>query len=201
MYPAYKNLKFYCLLILASASFLIAQSGNIKTITDKAVQEYENGNYSAAIKDMERALDIMKQKQGKELNSLLPKVLPGWTKGKSSFQPMDPRGIVSGQVVEQTYNKGNGFVTATLILEAPMVKDIKQTLNNPQLAQNRNGAKIELISNKKALVRYQDDQREGEISMLANSTTVAVVYGKNVSLRDLKNYAKTFKFSRISKIK
>ncbi len=201
MYPAYKNLKFYCLLILASASFLIAQSGNIKTITDKAVKEYEKGNYSAAIKDMERAMDIMKQKQGKELNSLLPKALPGWTKGESSSQPMDPRGIVSGHVVEQTYNKDNGFVTATLILEAPMVKDIKQTLNNPQLAQNRNGAKIELISNKKALVRYQDDQREGEISMLANSTTVAVVYGKNVSLRDLKNYAKTFKFSKISKIK
>ncbi|NHZ85771.1 MAG: hypothetical protein GWP19_07810 [Planctomycetia bacterium] len=201
MYPAYKNLKFYCLILLASTSFLIAQSGNIKTITDKAVQEYENGNYSVAIKDMERALNIMKQKQGKELNSLLPKALPGWTKGKRSSQPMDPRGIVSGQIVEQTYNKGNGFVTATLILEAPMVKDIKQTLNNPQLAQNRNGAKIELISNKKALVRYQEDQREGEISMLVNSTTVAVVYGKNISLRDLKNYAKTFKFSKISKIK
>lgn len=201
MYPAYKNLKFYCLLLLASTSFLIAQSGNVKTITEKAVKEYENGNYSVAIKDIERALDIMKQKQGKELNSLLPKVLPGWTKGQSSSQPMDPRGIVSGQIVEQTYNKGNGYVTATLILEAPMIKDIKQTLSNPQLAQNRNGAKIELISNKKALVRYQDDQREGEISMLANSTTVAVVYGKNVSLRDLKNYAKTFKFSKISKIK
>ena len=143
----------------------------------------------------------MKQRQGKALNSLLPQTLPGWTRGESSSKPMDPRGIVGGHIVEQTYNKGNGFITATLILEAPMVKDVKQTLNSPQLAQNRNGAKIELISNKKALVRYKDDQREGEISMLANNTTVAVVYGKNVTLRELKSYAKLFKFSKISKIK
>ena len=82
-----------------------------------------------------------------------------------------------------------------------MIKDVRKTLNSPQLAQNRNGAKIELISKKKALVRYQDDQHEGEISILANSTTVAVVYGKNVTLRELMNYAKLFKFSEISKIK
>ncbi len=201
MYLSFKNIITIWIILIVSTSFLIAQSGNVKTLTDKAVKEYQNGDYSAAIKDLEQALEIMKQKQGKELNSLLPQTLPGWTRGESSSKPMDPRGIVGGHVVEQTYNKGNGFITATLILEAPMVKDVKQTLNSPQLAQNRNDAKIELISNKKALVRYQDDQREGEISMLANSTTVAVVYGKNVTLRELKNYAKLFKFSKISKIK
>ena len=201
MYSSYKYLLNFCLLVLVSMSFLIAQSGNVKTLTEKAVREYEKGNYSIAIKDIERALDIMKQKQGNQLNSLLPKVLPGWTRGVSSSKPMDPRGIVGGHIVEQTYNKGNGFVTATLILEAPMVKDVRQTLNSPQLAQNRNGSKIQLIKNRKALIRYQDDKREGEISMLANSTTVAVVYGKNITLRELTNYAKLFKFSEISKLK
>jgi len=201
MYSSYKNLKNYCLLILVSTSFLIAQGVNIKTITEKAVNEYQKGNYSIAIKEIERALDIMKQKQGKQLNSLLPKVLPGWTRGESSSKPMDPRGIVGGHIVEQTYNKGDGFVTATLILEAPMVKEVRQSLNSSQMAQNRNGSRIELISNKKALIRYQEDQREGEISMLANSTTVAVVYGKNITLRELTNYAKLFKFAEISKIK
>ena len=82
-----------------------------------------------------------------------------------------------------------------------MVKDVRQTLNSPQLAQNRNGSKIQLIKNRKALIRYQDDKREGKISMLANSTTVAVVYGKNITLRELTNYAKLFKFSEISKLK
>ena len=201
MYSSYKYLLNFCLLVLVSMSFLIAQSGNVKTLTEKAVREYEKGNYSIAIKDIERALDIMKQKQGNQLNSLLPKVLPGWTRGVSSSKPMDPRGIVGGHIVEQTYNKGNGFVTATLILEAPMVKDVRQTLNSPQLAQNRNGSKIQLIKNRKALIRYQDDKREGKISMLANSTTVAVVYGKNITLRELTNYAKLFKFSEISKLK
>ncbi len=67
--------------------------------------------------------------------------------------------------------------------------------------QNGNDGKIELISNKKAFVRYHDSEKQGEISMLASSTTVAVVYGNNVTLRELKNYAKLFKFSEISKIK
>ena len=201
MYPSLKNLTNCCLLLLVSTSFLIAQSETVKTLTDKALKEYDKKNYSIAVKNMERALDIMKQKQSKVLISLLPQPLPGWIRGESSSKPMDPRGIVGGHVVEQTYNKGNSFVTATLILEAPMVKDVRRTLNNPQLGQNRDGAKIELISNKKALVRYQDEQSEGEISILANSTTVAVVYGNNVTLRELMNYAKLFKFSEISKIR
>ena len=115
MYPSLKNLTNFCLLLLVCTSFLIAQSGNVKTLTDKAVKEYEKKNYSVAVKEMERALDIMKQKQSNLLNALLPKPLPGWTRGESSSKPMDPRGIVGGHVVEQTYNKGNGFVTATLI--------------------------------------------------------------------------------------
>lgn len=198
MYLSFKNIIF---LLVISTSILIAQSGSVKILTDKAIKEYQNGDYSAAIKDMERALEIMKQKQGNELNSLLPQTLPGWTRGESSSQPMDPRGIEGGHVVEQTYNKGNGFVTATLILEAPMVNDVRRTLNTPQSSQNGNDGKIELISNKKALVRYHENEKQGEISMLASSTTVAVVYGNNVTLRELKNYAKLFKFSEISKIK
>ncbi len=197
MYTSIKNL----ILLIVTTSFLIAQSGNVKTLTDKAVKKYEDKNYSGAVKDLERVLDIMKQKQSKKLNSLLPQVLPGWTKGESSSKPMDPRGIVAGHVAEQTYRKGNGYVTATLILKTPMVKDVKKMLNSTQLFQNGNGANIELIANKKALVRYQDTKREGEISMLANSTTIAVVYGKNVSKRELKNYAKLFNFSEIAKIK
>ena len=198
MYLSFKNIIF---LLVISASILIAQSGTVKTLTDKAIEEYQNGDYSAAISDMEQALDIMKQKQGNELNSLLPQTLPGWTRGESSSQPMDPRGIMGGHVVEQTYNKGNGFVTATLILEAPMVNDVRSTLNTPQSSQNINDGIIESISNKKAFVRYHDNEKQGEISMLASSTTVAVVYGKNVTLRELKNYAKLFNFSEISKIK
>jgi len=198
MYLTFKNMIF---LSVIGTSILIAQSGNIEAITDKAVKEYKKGDYSAAIKDLEQALDIMKQKQGKELNSLLPQTLPGWTRGESSSQSMDPRRIVGGHIVEQTYNRGNGFVTATLILDAPMIQEVRSTLNSPQSIQNRNDGTIELISNKKALVRYQENDKQGEISMIANSTTVAVVYGKNVTLRELKNYAKLFKFSEISKIK
>jgi hypothetical protein len=37
--------------------------------------------------------------------------------------------------------------------------------------------------------------------MLVNSSIVAVVYGKNVTLRELKNYTKLFNFSEISNIK
>ena len=198
MHLSFKNILF---ILAISTSILIAQSGNVKSLTDKAMKEYQKGDYSAAIKDLEQALDIMKKKQGKELNSLLPQTLPGWTRGESSTSPMDPRGIIGGQIVEQTYNKGNGFVTATLILEAPMIQDVRNSLNSPQSPNNRNGDKIEIIANKKALVRYQDDQKQGEISMLASSSVVAVVYGKNVSLRELKNYAKLFKFSKISKLK
>ena len=81
-----------------------------------------------------------------------------------------------------------------------MVKDVRAAINNPQVAQSE-GTSIETIANKRALVRYYVEYKQGEISMVVNNTTVAVVHGQDVTRRDLLNYARTFKFSEIAKVK
>ena len=48
MYLSFKNI---IILLVISTSILIAQSGSVKTLADKAIKEYQNGDYSAAIKD------------------------------------------------------------------------------------------------------------------------------------------------------
>lgn len=201
MYPPYKNIKNYFLLIIFTSSVIIAQSDNVKSLTDKAVSDYEKGNYSTAVGNMERALDIMKDKQGNEYNKLLPQTLPGWTRGKYSSRPFDPTGKDGGHFIEQTYNKGIGYVTAVIILDAPMINDVKSLLNTDKTNLSRTGYSLESISNKRSLVRYYEEQKQGEITILANNKTVAAVYGKDVTLREMKNYARLFKFSEINKVK
>ena len=180
---------------------MIAQSGNVRSIAEKAVSNYEDGNYSDAIKNLEQAIDIIKKKQENVYNKLLPQTLPGWTRGESSSKPMDPRGITEGQLIQQTYIKGNGQITTAIIINSPMVSDVKKMLNNAQAQGNRDGFIYETIDNKKALIRYYEDRNKGEITILANNTTIAAVYGENVSLREMKNYARLIKFSEINKIK
>ena len=187
--------------ILIFSSLLLAQSSNVKSITDRAVRDYQSGNYTSAINGMERALDIMKNKQSNEYQKLLPQILPGWTRGESSSRPVDPRGIEDGRIVEQTYNKGRGYVTVTLLVNAPMVNDVKKMLSNSQGTTNRTGYSYELIANKRSLVRYYDNQNKGEITILAGNNAVAAVFGQNVTLREMKNYARLFKFSEINKLK
>lgn len=196
-----KKMKIYLVLTFIISSILIAQSGSVKSITNKAVSDYESGNYTSAIENMEKVLDIMKNKQGNTLNKLLPQTLPGWTRGENSSRSFDPGGLDGGHLVEQTYNKGNGYITAAIILDAPMVDDVREMLNNARANESRLGYKLESIANKRALVRYYDDQNQGEITILANSTAIAAIYGKNVTLREMLNYARLFKFSEISKVK
>jgi hypothetical protein len=201
MYPFFKYSKIILTIALTVVSMLIAQSGNVKSITDKAVSDYEKGKYSTAIEGMERALDIMKDEQGNEYIKLLPQTLPGWTRGERSSRSFDPTGSVQGHLIEQTYNKGNGYITAAVILNASMVQDVRNLLNASAPNLGRTGYTIESISNKRALIRFYKEQKQGEITILASSTAVAAVYGKNVTLREMKQYARLFKFAEISKAK
>jgi len=201
MYPFFKYLKISSIIVLFAVSILIAQSSNVKGITDRALNDYEKGNYSAAVEGMERALDMIKDKQGNEYNKLLPQTLPGWTRGEKSSRSFDPTGSMEGHLIEQTFNKGNGYVTAAVILNASMVNDVRNLLNTSPANLNRTGYALESISNKRALVRYYEEQKQGEITILASSTAVAAVYGKNVTLREMKQYARLFKFAEISKAK
>lgn len=196
-----KNIKFYITFPLIVFSILSAQSNDLKSITEQAVGEYEKGQYMDAIKNMQKALDIMKEKQGNAYNKILPQTLPGWTRGEKSSKPMDPLGLEEGLLIQQTYNKGNGYITTAIMVNSPMVEDVKRMLNNAQISGSREGYTFETIANKKALVRYYEDRNKGEITILANNTSVAAVYGENVSLREMKNYARLIKFNELNKIK
>ena len=81
--------KITVLSIIVFTAIATAQNSDIKSITDRAITAYEKGYYSTAVDEMEKALEIMKSKEGKSLNALMPKALPGWTRGDNSSKPME----------------------------------------------------------------------------------------------------------------
>ena len=194
-----KLVKLLSIFLLASIVF--AQSTSLRSVTDKAAKDYQDGNYSTAIDELKKAIDIIKNKQKKEYQKLLPQTLPGWSRGELTFGETDPRGIQKGHFIEQTYNKSGGYVKATLIMHSPMVNDAKKMFNSGSNMTNREGFSFETIANKKALIRYYENQNKGEITILASGSAIASIYGKDVSLREMKNYARLFKFAEISKVK
>lgn len=187
--------------LLLLSSMVIAQSSSLKSITDKAAKAFQDGNYSTAIDDLKKAIDIVKNKQKKEYQKLLPQTLPGWIRGELNFNETDPRGIEKGYFIEQTYNKSGGYIKATLILQSPMVNEAKKMFSSGTNMAGREGFSFETIANKKALVRYYENQNKGEITILASNSSIASIYGKDVSLREMTNYARLFKFAEISKVK
>lgn len=199
----HQNIKWFAIIlsIFFLTSTTLAQSTSLKKVMDQAAKDYQAGNYSSAVDGLEKAIDIVKNKQKNVYSKLLPQTLPGWTRGELTFSEADPRGIEKGYFIEQRYNKSDGYIKAILIIQSPMVSEAKKMFSSGNTMSNREGFSFETIANKKALVRYYDKQNKGEITILASNSSIASIYGNNVSLREMKNYARLFKYSEISKVK
>jgi len=198
-----QNVKWIILVlsIFYLSSTVLAQGTSLKSVTDQATKDYQSGNYSSAVDGLKKAIDIVKSKQKKEYSKLLPQTLPGWSRGELTFNEADPRGIEKGYLIEQRYDKSGGYIKASLIIQSPMVREAKKMFSTGNAASNREGFSFETIANKKALIRYYEEQNKGEITILASNSSIASIYGKNVSLREMKQYARLFKYSEISKVK
>ena len=198
-----QNIKWIIIIlsIFHLSSTVFAQNTSLKSVTDQAAKDYQSGNYSSAVDGLKKAIDIVKSKQKNEYSKLLPQTLPGWSRGELTFSEADPRGIEKGYFIEQRYDKSSGYIKATLIIQSPMVSEAKKMFSTGNTTSNRAGFSFETIANKKALIRYYDEQNKGEITILASNSSIASIYGNNVSLREMKQYARLFKYSEISKVK
>lgn len=199
-FKMYRKLLNISIVLLIATAGITAQTTTINRMIDKAQNEYTAGNTSVAISGLENALALMKQKWSSSLTKLLPRPLPGWTARPASASGIDPTGTIKGFSAEQKYQRGESTVTATLLINSNITDGLKPFFDNPAKAMN-SGGNIENIGNRKAFVRYYEDRRQGEISVLSGKQTVAVVHGYKVSLRDLRNFAKGFNYAGISTLK
>ncbi len=174
-----------------------ASADDVEDSVKEAMEYYNEGDFSNAAGSLEYAAQLIRQKKGGELETFLPKALPGWTAEDASSQSMGGAMFGGGVTAQRDFQKGSSRVTVQIITDSPMLQGMMMMITNPMLA-TADGGKLEKINRQKAIVKYIDSDRAGDVTLAIANRFLVMVEGEDVSKDDLKAYAGAIDFKKLA---
>lgn len=162
----------------------------------EALQSYKNGEYKEAAESLNYASQLVQQKRSTGLESFLPEPLKGWTAKEASSQAAGAAMFGGGITAEREYRKESGSITVQIITDSPMMQSMMMMFSNPMFA-TADGGKLERIGRQKAIVKYDKDNKEGDIKIVVANRYLVSIEGRHVSVEDLKAYANAIDYKKL----
>lgn len=169
----------------------------VEDAVKEGLQSYQDGDFSSAAGSLEYAAQLIRQKKGGELESLLPEPLPGWTAENTSSQAMGASLFGGGVTAERSYSKDDSSASVQLVTDSPMLQGVLMMLTNPAVA-TADGGRLKKINGQKAVIKYDQDSASGEIQIVVANKFLVTVEGSNISQEDLMAYAEGIDFQKMS---
>ncbi|MBN1948912.1 MAG: hypothetical protein JW784_04140 [Candidatus Cloacimonetes bacterium] len=185
-----------CLLSLAG---LALEADDVTEAINEGMKYYQQGEYSQAIESLSYANQLIKQKKGGQLEAFLPQPLPGWEADDAVSSAAGEALFGGGVVVERNYYKDDASVHIQIVTDSPLLTSVMMMMSNPMFATS-DGGKMEKIGGQKALVKYTESDRSGEVQVVVNNRYLVTVDGYSVSLDNLRNYTAAINFDGIMKL-
>lgn len=138
-----------------------------------AMKAYNAKEYGQAVQMLDYAAQLIRQQKGGVLEGLLPQPLEGWEAEKASSQAAGSAMFGGGVTAERRYKSGSKRVTVTLITDSPMVQSMLAMYRNPMFA-TAGGGKVKRLHGETAVVKYEDERNEGEITLVVNDVLLTV---------------------------
>ncbi len=181
-----------CLLLLGGTVY----ADEVLESINEAADAYNEKEYQEAIESLEYARQLIQQMSSEGMTGFLPEALDGWKAKAASTQNM---GIMGGSAgVQKEYTKsGGGRVTINIMGESPLFQGM-MAMFNPALA-GADGGKLQKIKRNKAIVKYDVDNRDGEIMVNVDKHYLVMIKGNNVERDELMAYAEAVDYKGLKK--
>lgn len=186
-------------LVLVTLWVLAAGAARADDVTDsmeEAMKYYKSGNLAEAMSSLDYASQLIRQKRGGNLQSLLPAPLPGWTAKDATSQAAGAAMFGGAVSAERKYQKGSSNVTVKIVTDSPMLQGMMMMLNNPAVAGAK-GGELQKIKGQKAIVKYKPANQRGEIQIVVANRFLVTVEGHGVTQQDLVDYASAIPLEKL----
>jgi hypothetical protein len=193
----YARILFAVLAVIAFSVTVYADE--ITDSINEALQNYKDGKHSEAMTSLNYASQLIAQKKGGDLQSLLPKPLQGWTAEDATSQAAGVQMLGGGVTAERRYRKDSGSVSIKILTDSPLLQSMMMMFTNPMMA-TADGGKMEKIGGEKAIVKYNAANKDGNINIAVANRFLITVEGNDVSLGDLKAYAGAVDYKKLAAI-
>ncbi len=194
----------------ALAAFLamggVAAADEITDAIQEGLRQYQAGEFTQAAQSLDFAAQLVRQKKGGELQSLLPKPLDGWTAEDAENQAMAGAYFGGGVAAQRNYTKNppqgvDNYEPATvslqIVTDSPAMQGLMMMLSNPMYA-TADGGKLTQIAGQRAVVKYDSSARSGSIRMAVANRFMVTLEGNAVTQEELTEYAKKIDYAKLS---
>ncbi len=164
---------------------------------NEALKQYNNGEFADAVQGLDYASQLIRQKKGGQLEAFLPKPIPGWKAESATSQAMGSAIFGGGVTAERSYTKDASRANVKIITDSPMMQGIMMMFSNPMLATS-DGGKLEKINGEKAIVKFNEADRDGTINLVIANRFLITVEGNDITREDLAAFAQGIDFKKLA---
>ena len=187
--------------LLIKTLFIVPGAVFADEITDsieEAMAYYKENNYVEASNSLDYASQLIRQKRSGKLEAFLPEPLAGWSAEDVKSQAAGP-GYLGGMIsAKRKYKKDKSSVTMEIITDSPTLQSMIMLFSNPAYA-SADGGKLTKIKRQKAIVKYNQSRKNGEINIVVAKQYLVSVKGRNVNKNDLVDYASAIDYKNLKK--
>jgi len=190
---------FSVILVLLMISVVSVYADDVTDSIDEALDAYKEVEFSAAVESLNYASQLINQKKGASLSSLLPEPLDGWSAKSSNSKAMGAAMFGGGITAERKYVKGKNTVSIDIVADSPMLQSMMMMFTNPMYATS-DGGKLEKIKRQKAIVKFNPETNRGDIKIVVAKRFLVTVKGNRTTLEDLKAYANAIDYKKLKSL-
>lgn len=190
----WKKAAAVCFLISAIACS--AAADDVTDSIEEAVDAYKKGEYKKASEELTYALESINQKKGNSLKIYLPEPLEGWTADEATAQTANAAMLGGGTMLSRTYHKSESLVTIEMVMDSPLMQGIAMMMGNPMFRSSEMG-ELTRINKEKAMVKYDNKEKSGDITMIVANRIMVTVKGETVSKEELIAYANAIDLKKL----
>jgi len=195
------TIKHLAAVIAVSLFITTAATALADDVTDsvnEALQLYQAGKFTEAVNSLNYASQLIQQKKGASLESVMPAALSGWTAEEASSQAAGAAMFGGGVTAERRYTKGESTsVKIQIVTDSPMLQAVMMMMGNPMFATS-DGGKLETIGGQKAIVKLDAENKSGEIQIVVANRFLVTLEGQEVVKDDLTAYAKAIDYAKLA---
>jgi len=177
---------------------LNTRADDVLNTIDEAVKQYKGGDFGGAASNLDYAAQLIRQKKSELMKELLPEPLSGWEAEAANAQALGTAIFGGGINVSRKYTRKSSVITIEIVSDSPVMQSLIMMFNNPMLA-GAGGGKLVTIKGQRAIVQYDEADRDGEINTVVAGRFMVTVNGEQVDRDDIMAYAQAIDFDALMK--
>lgn len=179
------TLSVACVAAAAHVAAPALANDTVKEQIELALELYQQGEYGAAITELEFAIGDIRKAMAGRVAETFPDAPAGWTaedvSGETNRAAM-MGALGGGSNLKRTYtqNDGDGKMEASLLIDNPMIQGMGAMLSNPALIAAQPNTERIRVGRDAGMVKWDAQRGRAEATLLLDGRILVQVKGSNI---------------------